>query len=206
MKSKLIIVAGCSGSGKTTVSDTILHNFKKGDAQIICMDRFYKKNASCMPKVAKNGHPNFDHPDSIDWKLLYKCMSSLLQGKPTVFPIYDYVHHVRLNKGDLIKPSKIVIFEGILALLDDKFNNLASLKLFVDTSIEMCFKRRLERDQVERGRTARSIKQQWDESVIPMYNKFVKPRRWVADLLLPWDKPNPNSLKYLSAAIKSIHK
>ena len=37
---------------------------------------------------------------------------------------------------------------------------------------------------------------------MPMYQQYVKHRRWKADFLLPWDKPNPNSVKYLIAAIK----
>lgn len=198
------MVAGCSGSGKSHVSQAILHSFSKNEAQIICLDRFYKKNASLMPKVKESGNPNFDHPDSIDWPLLYKCLSNLLNGRKCVVPKYDYVHHKRLAKGELIQPTKVLILEGVLALYSAKCNRLAELKLFVDTSIDLCLSRRIERDTVERGRTTKSVLTQWNESVKPMYHKYVKPRRWVSDFLIPWDKPNKNSLKYLTAALKAI--
>lgn len=203
MKNKLIIVAGCSGSGKSTISHQIRDSFKPGQAQIICMDRFYKSSSSLMPKVKKSGNPNFDHPDSFDWPLLKKCLRSLLNNKETYVPFYDYKTHKRKGKMHLIQPTKIIIFEGVLALFDDEFNKMAELKLYVDTSMDECFIRRLHRDQTERKRSIESIVSQWTESVKPMYDAYVKPRRWVSDFLLPWDKPNPNSVKYLITAIKT---
>lgn len=203
MKNKLIIVAGCSGSGKTTVSKTIRDSFKSTDAQIICMDRFYKANVNMMPKVKKSGNPNFDHPDSFDWPLLKQCLKNLLNNKPTNIPVYDYSTHKRKAKMELVKPTKIIIFEGFLALYDDRFNDMAELKIYVDTSLDECFVRRLHRDQTERKRTVESIVHQWTESVKPMYDAYVKPRRWISDFLIPWDKGNPNGVKYLIAGIKA---
>ncbi len=202
MKNKLIIVAGCSGSGKTTVSKKIRNIFAKKDAQIICVDRFYKTHAHLMPTL-RNGHPNFDHPDSIDWTLLRKCIKSLLEGKQVLVPNYNYKTHKREKKYELTKSTKILIFEGFLALYDKEINNIAEIKIFVDTDIKECFKRRVLRDQKERGRTLESIKTQWNESVVPMYNKYVKPMRWASDIVLPWDRENKKSIKYLISAIKS---
>lgn len=203
MVNKLIIVAGCSGSGKTTVAKKIKASFNKRDAQILCMDRFYKAEAKLMPKVKKSGNPNFDHPDSFDWKLLRQCLNSLLNNKKTLVPSYDYKNHRRTKKWDLLQPTRVIILEGFLALFDDGLNKLAELKVYVDTSMDECFIRRLHRDQKERRRTVESIVRQWTESVKPMYDMYVKPRRWVADFLIPWDKHNSNSIKYLISAIKS---
>lgn len=203
MKNKLIIVAGCSGSGKSSVSKRIKNSFKKSDAQIICMDRFYKAKASMMPKVAKSGDPNFDHPNAFDWPLLKKCLNDLLNNKSTRVPFYDYKTHSRLSRTELVKPTRIIIFEGVLTLFDDAINNMAELKVYVDTSMDECFIRRLNRDQKQRKRTVESIVRQWTESVKPMYDMYVKPRRWVSDFLIPWDKKNSNSIRYLIAAIKS---
>ncbi|MCQ3908993.1 MAG: hypothetical protein MJ200_05790 [Mycoplasmoidaceae bacterium] len=43
---------------------------------------------------------------------------------------------------------------------NERVNKLASLKIFVDTPIDLCFKRRVTRDQNERGRTLHSITKQ----------------------------------------------
>ncbi|MCQ3915469.1 MAG: hypothetical protein MJ195_01710 [Mycoplasmoidaceae bacterium] len=69
------------------------------------------------------------------------------------------------------------MFEGVLALYSDSLNKMAELKIYVDTSIQQCFARRLERDQKTRGRSVQSIKFQWNESVMPMYQQYVKHRR-----------------------------
>lgn len=204
MKNKLIIVAGCSGSGKTTVSKAVLKAFKKGDAQIICIDRFYKKSQKYMPKTDKSGNANFDHPDAIDWPLLRSCLTLLLNGKSAKLPCYDYIKHVRMSKTLTVKPTRIIILEGVLGLYDKQINKMAELKIFVDTHSDECFARRLKRDQQERGRSLESIVLQWIESVKPMYDKYVKPSRWSADLLLPWDTNNQKSLKYLAVAIENI--
>lgn len=203
MKNKLIIVAGCSGSGKSTVAKQIKNSFRKNQAQIICIDRFYKKDATVMPKVRRTGHPNFDHPKAFDWTLLRRSLQALIDNKPTMVPVYDYTKHCRKAKRQLIKPTKIIIFEGFLSLFDERFSDMAELKIYVDTDIEECFKRRLERDQKHRGRTAASVKMQWNETVVPMYEKYVKPRRWKADIVLPWDRTNLKSIKYLITAIKT---
>ncbi|XQP55085.1 MAG: uridine kinase [Mycoplasmoidaceae bacterium] len=202
MKNKLIIVAGCSASGKTTVASKIKNSFSKGKAQIICLDRFYKQSAKAMPKVAKTGNANFDHPNAFDWKLFEKCLTSLLNNKPTLIPVYDYTTHKRKEKWTLVKPTPIIILEGVLVLYDDFANGTAALKIYVDTSLDTCFKRRLQRDQKDRARTVASIREQWNESVLPMFKKYVKAQRWIADFILPWDKPNRTSLNYLITAIK----
>jgi len=206
MKNKLIIVAGCSGSGKSTVSKTILENFNPGDAQIICLDRFYKKTKNEMPKVRKNGPVNYDHPDAFDWSLLYKCLTNLLNNRVTTLPVYDYQIQTRLKEGEVFKPSKVIILEGILPLYDKRVNDLASLKVYVDTPLDECFIRRLLRDQGERGRSINSIVKQWQEAVRPMYNAYVEPLKNLADLILPWDRININGLEFLTTAIKETFK
>lgn len=205
MKNKLIIVAGCSGSGKTTVAKTILENFEAGEAQILCIDRYYLKDKSHMPRTS-SGKINYDHPDAFDWTLLRKDIKSLLSNKPTVCPVYDYQIQQRSKKGDLIKPSKYIILEGIMPLYDRQLNSLAELKIFVDTPLDECFIRRLMRDQEERGRSINSIAKQWQDAVRPMYLDYVEPTKRYADIILPWEKINMTGLDVLTNAIKNLWK
>ncbi|MBQ6970428.1 zeta toxin family protein [bacterium] len=64
MRNKLIILAGSSGSGKTTIAQKIAEKFKKSQVQIICLDHFYKPDN--ILKKMFNNHPNHDHPSSFD--------------------------------------------------------------------------------------------------------------------------------------------
>lgn len=205
MKNKLIIVAGSSGSGKSTISKTILENFGAGVAQIVCLDRFYLKDKTKLPKVAGTQHANYDHPDAFDWPLARKCIKSLLNGKPTEFPVYNYLTQNRAKKGQIIKPSDIVILEGTLPLYDQELIEMANLKIYVDTSLDECFIRRLLRDQEERGRSIKSVIKQWKEAVKPMYELYVEPSKKHADLILPWEKININGLEFLTSAIYKLY-
>lgn len=203
MKNKLIIVAGCSGSGKTTVCNKIQQNFGKNNVQILCLDRFYKPNASKMPKT-KDNNPNFDHPDSFDWSLAKKTLRLLLNNQPAKVPVYDYANHKRSSKWEIIQPAKILIFEGFLTLYDDQINNMASLKVFIDVSLEQCFLRRMQRDQVERKRTIESIKNQWNETVKPMYDLYVEPNRSKAAFFLSRNEDGDRNLQPLISLIKPL--
>jgi len=206
MKNKLVIVAGSSGSGKSTIAKTILESVKAGNAQIICLDRFYLKDKKSMPKVESSDAINYDHPDSFEWKLVIKCLKELLENKSTILPSYDYVVQARKTKGDKIKPTKLIILEGTLPLVNNELRKLADLKIYVDTPLDECFIRRLQRDNVERGRSVKSVIKQWKEAVKPMYVQYVEPSKVHADLVLPWEKVNISGIEVLTRAIRSVVK
>ena len=84
-------------------------------------------------------------------------MQDLLNNKQIKAPIYNYKIDKREKRMQIIKPTKIIIFEGFLALYDKDINKTAKLKIFVNTPLGMCFKRRAVRDQKERKRSIESI-------------------------------------------------
>lgn len=195
MKNKLIIVAGCSGSGKTTVTNRILKQFKKGQGQVICLDRFYWGDKKKIPFIKEINQYNYDHPSSFDWKLVEKTIKDLLNNKPVRIPKYDYVHSRREKNFEKRRPTKIIILEGMLSLYNDDINKLASLKVFLQVSLDTCFIRRLLRDQKDRGRTVDSIVKQWQSTVKPMYEQFVRPTETKSNIILPWDGKTQDELE-----------
>ena len=49
-----------------------------------------------VPKtLSKREKNNFDHPDSFDFKLLYRDLSKLLSNKIIYIPTYSYKTHTR---------------------------------------------------------------------------------------------------------------
>ena len=74
----IIGIAGGSGSGKTTVVKTIIEKLKKERVRVIPQDSYYK-DSSDLTDEEKRVH-NFDHPDSIDWDLLYHQLADLKAG------------------------------------------------------------------------------------------------------------------------------
>jgi uridine kinase len=55
----------------------------------------------------------------------------------------------------------------------------------VDTDADIRFIRRLQRDIVERQRTAESVIEQYMSSVRPMHEQFVEPSKRKADVIIP---------------------
>ena len=54
----------------------------------------------------------------------------------------------------------------------------------MDTPDELCFDRRLKRDMEERGRTAESVRRQYEQTVRPASERYVRPSAVHADLNL----------------------
>ena len=78
----------------------------------------------------------------------------------------------------------VVIIEGILSMSIKKLRDMSDLTIFVDTPLDICFIRRLERDIKERGRTVESVINQYQKTVRPSYWEFIAPSREFADIMV----------------------
>tara|TARA_B000000477_G_C5935901_1_gene161541 strand:- start:58 stop:534 length:477 start_codon:yes stop_codon:yes gene_type:complete len=127
---------------------------------------------------------NFDHPDSIDIDLIISHLKQISDGNDVDIPIYDFSNHIRLETTKTISQSNIIIVEGIFALHYMQLRKLYTLNVFIETSEDIRFQRRLSRDTKERGRTIGSIKDQFESTVLPMHKKFIGPSKQFADLII----------------------
>ena len=195
--SLLISVAGGTASGKTTVVKEIARNFKKEDVSIIYMDNYYKRRDDLS--LIERQNINYDHPDAIDMKLLKHDLKELLLGHDINMPIYDFKNHNRSDETILVKPSKVVILEGILALYDEEIRNMSNILLFVESEADIRFIRRLKRDIEERGRT---LDNQYLSTVKPMFDAYVLPTKRFADIIIPNNTKYKMAIDVISAKIK----
>ena len=202
MKTVLIVVAGGTASGKTTVVEKIHERLKSKDVQIISFDDYYK-DLSNLP-VEERSKVNFDHPDSLDNDLLFEQLEQLINGKAINKPLYDFKTHTRKEETELIKPSKVIIVEGILSLYDERIRNLANIKIFVESDDDIRFIRRLRRDMNERGRSLESVISQYLSTVKPMYYEFIKPTKRYADIIIPNDNNHEVAVDIVMAKVKEI--
>ena len=198
--SLLISVAGGTASGKTTVVKEIARNFKKEDVSIIYMDNYYKRRDDLS--LIERQNINYDHPDAIDMKLLKHDLKELLLGHDINMPIYDFKNHNRSDETILVKPSKVVILEGILALYDEEIRNMSNILLFVESEADIRFIRRLKRDIEERGRTLDGVINQYLSTVKPMFDAYVLPTKRFADIIIPNNTKYKMAIDVISAKIK----
>lgn len=203
MENFLIVVAGGSASGKTTVVSKMLNSLNPGDVSLISMDNYYKDQSNLSMEERLN--TNYDHPDSFDLDLLYEQLKELLEGNSIKEPVYDFkIHSRNQNETITVNPKKVIILEGILPLYDKKIRELASLKIYVESDPDIRFIRRLKRDTAERGRSIDYVINQYLDTVKPMYEKFIRPTKRYADIIIPNDKKHDIALKVILARIKEI--
>ena len=203
MKKRILTgIAGGSGSGKTFVANSIIESRGSDKAVIIQEDSYYK-DLSALP-YHERAVANFDHPDAFDHDLLAKHLSQLMDGKTISQPIYDYKLHRRSKETKTVRPSAVIILEGILIFSKTQLRELMDFRVFIETALDICFIRRLKRDIAERGRTVNSVIQQYYETVRPMYLRFVEPSKRYADILIPGGEKDSSAVDISTAKINAL--
>ena len=177
----IIGIAGGSGSGKTFLTKKIFQSFKT-KCVVIHQDSYYKDLSHL--KMKERISNNFDHPNSIDIKLLIKDVKTLINGESILQPIYDFSNHTRKQKYLTITPKPIIIVEGVLIFHFKELANLFSLKIFLDIDPDIRFIRRLKRDVKERKRQVKDICKQYLNFVKPMHELFVEKTKYNSDIVL----------------------
>lgn len=197
----VIGIAGGSGSGKTTLAQNIREAFND-KVTILCHDYYYKSNEG-IP-LEERIKLNYDHPDSFDTDLLIYQLKSLKESSTIYHPVYSFVEHTRLNETIEVKPTKVIIVEGILIFENKELCDLMDIKVFVDTDGDVRIIRRLLRDVKERGRDLDSVINQYLSTVKPMHEEFVDPSKRRADIIIPEGGSNAVALSMLLDRIQNF--
>jgi len=171
-------IAGCSGSGKTTLAAELAHAL--GGIHFH-LDNYYRDLGHMQ--FSERIQQNFDDPAMIESRLLAAHVAALARGETIERPVYDFSTHTRvLGQTERVTAGAFVLVEGLFALYYPELLPLYSLRVYVDTPDELCFDRRMRRDIEERGRTAESVRAQYEVTVRPSSEAFVRPSAANADL------------------------
>jgi uridine kinase len=198
----VIGIAGGSGSGKTTVAQTILQRVGPDRISFLQHDAYYK-DLSGLPPVQR-AEVNFDHPNSLESELLIQHIKQLKDGQTVEVPIYDFSTHSRTDRTYIVQARGVILVEGILLYTDATLRDLFDVKIFVDTDPDLRFIRRLQRDISERGRTTESVIKQYLSTVRPMHLEFVEPSKRYADVIIPEGGFNAAALDMVVARIETM--
>jgi uridine kinase len=201
-KPLLILVAGGSASGKSTVVEEILDKAGLDDVLIIKHDDYYLDQSDLPLEVRFK--TNYDHPSSLDNGLLLEHLNKLIKGESIDKPVYDFVNHTRSLEIEHVNSKPIIIVEGILILENEKIRTLSDMNLFVELDDDTRFIRRMLRDMRERGRSLESIIAQYEDTVKPMFHKHIKPTKRFADVLIPNDRKHDIAVDLIVTKIKQI--
>lgn len=174
----MVGISGASGSGKTTLAAELARIM---GGLHFSLDTYYR-DLSHLP-MEQRARVNFDDPAMMELPLLAADIEALSQGRPILRAGYSFAEYIRLpEESELVRPGPLVVVEGLFALYFLELRPFYHLSVYVDTSDDLCFQRRLKRDIEERGRDPESVRRQYEATVRPCGLAFVRPLADVADL------------------------
>ncbi len=197
----IIGIAGGTGSGKTTVVKKIVEQLKTGDVAVIPQDSYYKAAEPGVPLEVLQ-KKNFDHPDAFDWELLFEQIKQLREGHAIEQPVYSFIKCDREEQTIHVEPTSVVLIEGIMSLYKKELRDMMDLRIYVDADPDERLIRVIERDVVERGRTALDVMNRYRRILKPMHNQFIEPTKEYADLIIPRGGDNVRAIQMVRSYIR----
>lgn len=203
MKKTIIIgISGASASGKTLLANTIVNELGSQQVVVIPEDAYYKDEPQ-LP-LEERRKINYDHPDAFDHTLLCEHLTQFQQGVSVEIPIYNHTLYSRDTNTRKIGQHSIIVLEGILLFTEPRLRELMDIRIFVDTPLDICLMRRIDRDILKRGRTVDSVLQQYQNTVRPMYLQFIEPSKRYADIMVPRGGENRIAIDMIKAKMKEL--
>ena len=194
----VIGIAGGSGSGKTTLMNNIVKRF--GDnITVLSHDSYYKRHDDMT--YEERCALNYDEPAALETELMVQHLDQLRRGQAIDCPVYDFTVHNRSGETQRIEPRAVIIVEGILIFENEDLRKLMDIRIFVDTDADIRLCRRVKRDVNKRGRSLESVLQQYQQTVKPMYEKYVEPSKKHAHILVPEGGKNAVALDLIENLI-----
>ncbi|GHA10605.1 uridine kinase [Arenicella chitinivorans] len=205
MAQSIIAIVGASASGKTLFTQTVYKELSAelgGSPLAVLEEDAYYRDQSHLP-IKLREKTNYDHPDAFEHDLLLSHLESLRAGQAIDVPIYDFTQHNRSPNTRRVSPAGVVIVEGILLLTNPQLRDFFDIKAFIDTPLDICLLRRIERDMRERGRSFDSIAEQYEDTVRPMYYEFIEPCKQHADIVVTGGGKNRVAIDMVKHNIRS---
>ncbi len=212
--SQIILIAGPSSSGKTTTSRRLaVQLLAQGISPYpLELDNYFVDRD--LTPLGEDGKPDFETIEALDLPLLAEHLESLIAGKKTKLPRYNFITGGR-EEGDEVqlKEGQPIILEGIHGmnprLIPDRLAGRA-FRIYVSALTQLNLDRhnrvsttdtrlirRIVRDARERGYTAQSTISRW-ESVRRGEKQHIFPYQENADVMFN------SALVYELAALKPL--
>ena len=135
MKVTVIGVAGGTGSGKSTLVKKLREAFEGDDVVTLCHDYYYKAHPELT--YEERTKLNYDHPQAFDTQMLVEHLRTLRENVPVSHPLYSFVEHDRMAETVAVKPSRVIIVDGILIFENKELRDL-DLKKNYEQKVALC--------------------------------------------------------------------
>ena len=203
----IVGITGGSASGKTSFLKSLIDSFDEEEICLISQDNYYKPRD--QQPLDENGVENFDTPFSINFNRYAEDINKLRQGETVYLQEYTYNNPNIQPKILEFRSAPIIVVEGIFVFYFSEISKLLDLKLFIDAKEHIKLKRRIIRDQVERGYDLDDVLYRYEMHVAPTYEKYIEPFKQDADLIIPnnvsYEKSLDIIVTFLKGKIKHAH-
>jgi uridine kinase len=200
----IIGITGGSGSGKTRFLNSLLDQFTSEQVCLVSQDNYYKERHN--QPIDEKGIKNFDLPDSIDFEEYKNDILALKEGRSVSRLEYTFNNPSSTPKQIELNPAPVMVVEGIFVLYYQEIADVLDLKVFIEAKDYIKLKRRIIRDDKERGYDLDDVLYRYEHHVMPTYDKYIKPYKMDADMIIPNHSDFREALEVLSSFIRAkIH-
>jgi uridine kinase len=197
----IIGITGGSASGKTLFLSRLMEQFKSDDICLLSQDNYYRP----IDQQSKdhNGIENFDLPGAIDDQAFAADIEKLRNGE--VVSRVEYTFNNSEKVPDLLHfhPRKILVVEGIFVFHFPEVAQLLDLKIFIDAQDKIKLKRRIKRDNEERGYDLQDVMYRWKYHVKPTYEEYIRPHKRSCDIVIPNNQHFEKGLEVIVSYLKN---
>lgn len=201
MKSFIVGITGGSGSGKTLFLKKLMNSFSTSEVCLISQDNYYFPRDQ-QPKD-ENEVTNFDLPESIDFDDYVNDINQLKNGESVRRKEYTFNNPTAVPEELIFNPAPVIVIEGIFVFSEKRLSDLLDLKVYIDTKDHIKLKRRIIRDNEERGYDIDDVLYRYEHHVIPTYEKYIQPYKYNSDIVIPNNSNFDMGLEVLVAFLKS---
>ncbi|AMM51600.1 uridine kinase [Rufibacter sp. DG15C] len=197
----IVGITGGSASGKTTFLSRLLASYAPEDICLISQDNYYHDREKQFKD--DQGVLNFDLPTSIDSLAYAQDILKLSQGETIHRQEYTFNNPNVVPRQLEFKPAPIVVVEGIFVFYYEEVAKLLDLKVYIDAKEHIKLQRRIIRDKVERGYDLDDVLYRYTHHVAPTYEKYIKPFKNDADVIIPNNRHFDKGLEVLVTYLNS---
>jgi len=197
----IIGITGGSASGKTLFLSRLMEQFQSDDICLLSQDNYYRS----IEEQTKdhNGIENFDLPGAIDDKAFAADIERLRNGEIVSRLEYTFNNSVKVPDMLHFHPRKILVVEGIFVFHFPEVAQLLDLKIFIDAQDKIKLKRRIKRDNEERGYDLQDVMYRWKYHVKPTYEEFIRPHKRSCDIVIPNNQHFEKGLEVIVSYLKN---
>lgn len=197
----IVGITGGSASGKTLFLKSLFDSFEAHQISFVSQDNYYKPRE--LQPLDENGVHNFDMPQSIDFDQYAADIKALKEGNTVMREEYTFNNSSAGAKQLVFKPAPVIVVEGIFVFYFPEVADLLDLKVFIDAKDFIKLKRRIVRDRDERGYDLEDVLYRYEKHVAPTYDKYIKPFKGDADIIIPNNKSFKKGLEVLIGFLKT---